>query len=147
MYKTLAVIMTCLLGLLVFACASAPAGNSANNGAATTTNLDKGNLPPGLSASPLPVNGTTPGIPDPSQVNVNMKVPGSTPTPGIPDPANVKVPKGATPTPGIPSEAEIKKMMNASGKQTVRMEANTPPAGNITRREDMRQMQNKKKIQ
>jgi hypothetical protein len=151
MYKTLSVIMTCLLAMIAFACAGGPAGNSANsanNSNAGITNLDKNNMPPGLSTSPLPVNGTTPGIPDPSQVNINMKNPGGTPTPGIPDPANVnKVPKGGTPTPGIPSEAEIRKMMNQGKQQTVRMEANTPPAGNIQQRENMKQMQQRKKPQ
>ncbi len=151
MYKTLSVIVTCLLALMVFACASSPTsntGNSANNTGVLTSNIDNKNMPPGLSASPLPVNGTTPGIPDPSQVNVNMHVPGATPTPGIPDPKNVnKVPKGATPTPGIPNAATIKKQMQPNGKQTVMMEANTPPAGPVQQRNSMKQMQNKKKPQ
>ena len=150
MYKTFSVIITCLLALLAFACAGGPPQNSANtNMNGTITNLDTNNMPPGLSTSPLPINGNTPGIPDPSQVNINMKA-GGTPTPGIPDPANARItpnPKG-TPTPGIPSEAEIKKMMN-SGNQTIRREAITPPAGNVAvqQRNSMKQMQQRKKPQ
>jgi hypothetical protein len=150
MYKTLSVIMTCLLALIAFACAANPtanSGNSANNTGVLTSNIDNKNMPPGLSASPLPVNGSTPGIPDPSQVNVNMHVPGATPTPGIPDPKNAnKIPKGATPTPGIPDPATIKKMMQQNGKQTLQMETNTAPAGPV-QRNTMKQIQNKKKPQ
>jgi hypothetical protein len=145
MYKTLSVILTCLLALIAFACAGA--GNSANtNAGMNAANIDNNNMPPGLSTSPLPVNGTTPGIPDPSQVNVNMNVKGATPTPGIPDPKNVAVtpnPKG-TPTPGIPSPAEIKKMMNAHGNQSIQMETNTRSNGNVQLRNSMKQMQRKK---
>jgi hypothetical protein len=59
----------------------------------------------------------------------------------------MKVPKGATPTPGIPDPATIKRQMQPNGKQSLQIEANTPSAGNIQRREDMKQMQNKKKVQ
>ncbi len=147
MYKTLSVILTCLLALAAFACAGGGAGNSANNTntAVNTANLDKANMPPGLSADPLPVNGTTPGIPDPSQVNINMNVKGGTPTPGIPDPKNVnKFPKGGTPTPGIPSEAEIRKMMSTKGNQSIQM---APSNGNGSTRPTMKQMQPRNKPQ
>lgn len=149
MYKMFAVAMTCALALLVFACTSGPSStrNSANS-AGTVTNIDPKNMPPGLSSSPLPVNGSTPGIPDPSQVNVNMKNPGGTPTPGIPDPANVnKVPRGATPTPGIPDEATIKKQMQQlkGSNSAIKNQANTPPAGPVQRAEDMKQRMDLKK--
>jgi hypothetical protein len=148
MYKMLSVILTCLLALLAFACAGGGAPNSANtntNSAAATVNVDNANMPPGLSSSPLPVNGTTPGIPPPDQIHVNMNVKGATPTPGIPDPKNVnKVPKGATPTPGIPSEAELRKMMSTQGNQSIQMQANTQ--GNTTRN-SMPQMKQRKKPQ
>src|SRR5882757_10516750 len=107
MYKTLSVITTCLLAMIAFACAGGTGNpaNSANN--AAPTNLDANHLPPGLSVNPLPINGTTPGIPEANAVNININRPGATPIPGI-DPANVRItpnPKG-TPTPGIPSPAE-----------------------------------------
>lgn len=151
MYKMFAVAMTCLLALMVFACTSGPTGNSANSAnsnAPKTVNIDPANMPPGLSSSPLPVNGSTPGIPDPSQVNINMNNPNGTPTPGIPHPANVnKVPRGTTPTPGIPDPATIKKQMQQNGKQSIKMEANTPAAGTVQRSEDMKQRMNQKKGQ
>jgi hypothetical protein len=144
MYKLLAVVMTCCLGLLVFACAGSPAGNSANSAnsnAAIITNLDKGNMPPGLSGNTVTVNGA-PGI-DPANVNINMNVKGATPTPGI-DPVNAnKVPRGATPTPGIPSPEEIKKMQMQNNKG-MQMNINTPPAGNVQRRDEMRQFNKKR---
>jgi hypothetical protein len=146
MYKTLAVVITCLLALFAFACASAPSGNSTNTG--TTSNLDPKNMPAGLNANPLPVNGTTPGIPDPKMVNVDINRPGATPIPGI-DPKHITVtpnPNG-TPTPGIPDTANIQKQMRQNSKQTIQSEMNTPPAGPVQRSEDMRQLQNKKKPQ
>jgi hypothetical protein len=153
MYKTFSVILTCLLAMIAFACAGGGAGNSANtanNTAGVTSNLDANHMPQGLSTSPLPINGTTPGIPDPSQVNLNMNIKGGTPTPGIPDPKHVVQtpnPKG-TATPGIPSEAEIKRMMQQqTGNPTARTEANTPSQGNVRPRDSMKQMQQRKKPQ
>jgi hypothetical protein len=91
------------------ACGGPDAGT--NTSTNTTGSANQANLPSGFSTSPLPVNGTTPGIPDPNMVNTNLPK-GLTPTPGIPDPkmAGKPLPKG-TPTPGIPSPEELKKMM------------------------------------
>ena len=150
MYKTLSVIATCLLAMIAFACAGGGAPNSANSAnSAGTTNMDANHMPAGLSTSPLPVNGTTPGIPDPSMVNLPMNVKGGTPTPGIPDPKHVLQtpnPKG-TPTPGIPSPAEIKKMMQQNGNPNAQTEANTQSQGTTRARDSMKQMQQRKKPQ
>jgi hypothetical protein len=150
MYKTFSVILTCLLAMIAFACAGGGTGNSANSAnTVTITNLDANHMPAGLSTSPLPINGTTPGIPAANAVNINLNRPGATPIPGI-DPGNIKIapnPKG-TPTPGIPSPAEIKKMMQQqSGNSAASMEANTPSQGNVRPRDSMKQMQMRKKPQ
>jgi hypothetical protein len=105
-----------LLSFVIFfaACGSAPENNSNANNSAGTGNVavDANNLPPGLTASPLPPSAnTTPGIPDPKVANNVPK--GATPTPGIPDPAEMKKPfkPGATPTPGIPRPEELRRQM------------------------------------
>lgn len=90
----------------------------ASNTTNTNTNsnaviVNQANLPPGFSTSPIqPSGNTTPGIPDPKTVNINV-VPSGTATPGIPDSANLKknLPKGATPTPGIPDPKNIKRQI------------------------------------
>jgi hypothetical protein len=152
MYKTFSVVLTCALAMVAFACAGG-AGNSTNSANTTAGNLDANHMPAGLSVSPLPVNGTTPGIPDANSVNINMSAkPGGTPTPGIPDPAHVVLtpnPKG-TPTPGIPSQAEINKMLkqSAANNASVQNEANTPSKGEVRgTRDQMLQMKSKKKPQ
>jgi hypothetical protein len=86
--------------------------NSIPNSVSTNANvikLDPANMPPGLSGSPLPVNGV-PGIP----ANGAGPLPvGKTPTPGIPGPDEIKkgIKPGLTPTPGIPDPATIRKQM------------------------------------
>jgi hypothetical protein len=150
MYKTFSVILTCLLAMIAFACAGGGAGNSANTANTVTyTNLDANHMPAGLSTSPLPINGTTPGIPAANAVNINLNRPGATPIPGI-DPNNIRItpnPKG-TPTPGIPSPAEIKKMLQQQNSNAAfSMEANTPSQGNLRPRDSMKQMQQRKKPQ
>ena len=111
--------------LACFGCGgSAPANANANSNTNHTTTLDPANLPPGLSASPVPPSSnSTPGIP----ANLTQLPKGATPTPGIPDPATIKkgFKPGATPTPGIPSPEEIRRQMNNPGS------INIPPAGNI----------------
>jgi hypothetical protein len=150
MYKTFSVILTCLLAMIAFACAGGGGGNSANlANSAGPTNLDANHMPAGLSVSPLPINGTTPGIPEANAINININRPGATPIPGI-DPGNIKItpnPKG-TPTPGIPSPAEIKKMMQQQNTNSAaKTEANTPSQGNLRPRDSMKQMQMRKKPQ
>src|ERR1044072_277059 len=144
MYKTFSVILPCLLASIAFACAGGGAGNSANSAnTVTVANLDANHMPEGLSTSPLPINGTTPGIPAANLVNINLNRPGATPIPGI-DPGNIKIkpnPNG-TPTPGIPSPAELKKMQQQMNSNAAsRMEANTPSQGNLRPRDSMKQMQ------
>jgi hypothetical protein len=69
-------------------------------------------LPPEFSTSPLPIQGTTPGIPDPNAINSVPK--GTTPTPGIPDVKELNKPfkPGKTPTPGIPDEETLRRQLN-----------------------------------
>jgi hypothetical protein len=119
--------------LLIFAAAalSLACGGGATNTSNTananlgTTVLDPANMPPGLSASPLPVNGTPiPGIP----TNGQPLPKGTTPTPGIPSPEELKkgVKKGATPTPGIPDPETLRKSMGRSPNN-----ANVKPPANV----------------
>jgi hypothetical protein len=101
------------LAVLMPACSTAPSGNS--NSVSNANSATQANIPPEFQAKPVtPSGNSTPGIPDPSSVNMNSLPKGATPTPGIPDPAALKkpVPKGATPTPGIPPPEELKKQMN-----------------------------------
>lgn len=105
---------------LAIACGTSPtASNSANananantgvnvvggpnnsNGGPVEIKLDPANMPPGLSANPIIVNG-----------NVN---------------GNTKPKRGTTPTPGIPSEAEIRKMLSKPGTTPPPVAANTQP--------------------
>ncbi len=151
MYKTFSVILTCLLAMIAFACAGGGAGNSANSAnTAVVTNIDANHLPSGLSVNALPINGTTPGIPEANAININLNRPGATPIPGI-DPNNIKItpnPKG-TPTPGIPSAAELKQkmMQGQNANSAAATEANTPSQGNLRPRDSMKQMQMRKKPQ
>lgn len=101
---------------IVGACstATAPGGNS--NSASNPNSANQANIPPEFQTKPItPSGNSTPGIPDPSTVNMNSLPKGATPTPGIPDPKSINktpVPKGATPTPGIPDPETLKKQMN-----------------------------------
>ena len=100
---------------MISACstASAPSGNG-NTAASANVNAPA-NMPEGFSNVPITPSGNpTPGIPDPSNVNINTAVKGATPTPGIPDPKDIgktPVPKGATPTPGIPDPKQLQEQM------------------------------------
>lgn len=106
---------------IAFGCSSTAENSSKKStNANVVTNIDPKNMPPGLSASPIPPSAnTTPGIPDPKTINANMTK-GTTPTPGIPDQQTLKkqltnqMPKGATPTPGIPDPETLRKQMNAA---------------------------------
>ncbi|HEY8559021.1 MAG TPA: hypothetical protein VIL74_01360 [Pyrinomonadaceae bacterium] len=101
------------LTALAPACSTAPVANS---NSANINSPNQANIPPEFQAKPItPSGNATPGIPDPSTVNINSVPKGATPTPGIPDPKTIgktPMPKGATPTPGIPSPEELKRQMN-----------------------------------
>ncbi|HKX84774.1 MAG TPA: hypothetical protein VJL58_11180 [Pyrinomonadaceae bacterium] len=116
------ILLTAAAGIHV-GCGSSTAGNNSNKyaeplpqNANVVANIDANNLPPGMSASPIPPSAeSTPGIPDPANANVSPS-PGATPTPGIPDPETLKQPvkPGATPTPGIPSPEELRRQLQRS---------------------------------
>lgn len=109
--------------VLLSACGSAADSNAnANIGNAAgigTININGANLPPGISNSPIIMNG--------NQMPGGNAGPGATPTPGIPHPANiiVKPRPGATATPGIPSPEELR-------RQLQRPVNAPPPAGSGT---------------
>jgi hypothetical protein len=112
------------------ACGSAGETNSNANANAGVTNINANQpLPPGLSTSPLPTTGTTPGIPDPKNVNMNAMPKGATPTPGIPDPKELNKPfkPGATPTPGIPDQETLKKQLNSPASNVNQPTGKTEP--------------------
>jgi hypothetical protein len=121
MQKKFLFILFCSALSLNTACGSAGETNTDAN-ANTANKAVNQTLPPGFSTSPLPTAGTTPGIPDPKNVNMNSVPKGTTPTPGIPSQEELKKPfkPGATPTPGIPDEETLKKQMqpiNANSNQ------------------------------
>jgi len=99
-----------------FGCKTKTNENTSVNANVTTNvanvSTSEKELPPGFSASPLPIQGTTPGIPDPNAVNSVPK--GTTPTPGIPDVKELNKPfkPGKTPTPGIPDEETLRRQLN-----------------------------------
>lgn len=101
---------------IISACSTATAPNGNSNSASNPNSANQANIPPEFQTTPItPGGNSTPGIPDPSSVNMNSQPKGATPTPGIPDPKTINktpVPKGATPTPGIPPPEELKKQMN-----------------------------------
>ena len=113
--------------ILLSACGSSPTSNvnSVSNSVSSNANiikLDPANMPPGLSGSPLPVNGV-PGIP----ANGGVLPVGKTPTPGIPSAEQLRkgMKPGQTPTPGIPDPATIRKSMGMPPTNI-----NARPAGN-----------------
>jgi hypothetical protein len=112
MMKNLLFIAIFLTAILSAACSEASAPG-VNKNASVSSNTAS-NIPPEFSTSPItPGANQTPGIPDPKNVNINVKQ-GTTPTPGIPDPKTIgktPVPKGATPTPGIPDEKTLREQM------------------------------------
>ena len=121
------VIFILILALIAInsACSSVETTNTNANTAVIVNNQT--NLPPGFNTQPVqPSGNTTPGIPDPANINVTNAPKGATPTPGIPDPANIgkPLPKGATPTPGIPDVNAMKRQNNPPLSNS----ANQPPA-------------------
>lgn len=142
MFRILTIFSLCLSVLFLFGCGgSSPVNSTANATSNTNTKvaevqLDPANMPPGISANPVIVNGAnnTQGT-----TVANSKLPKGAPTPGIPSEAELKKPfkPGATPTPGIPSPEELKKMMsgkppaganvNAAPPAMMKKDSNTPP--------------------
>jgi hypothetical protein len=112
------IILSITIGLLFIfnsACQSATAPNANANSSAATTNVEPKNLPPGFSTVPItPSGNSTPGIPDPQNVNIAVPAKGGTPIPGIPANPGKPLVKGPTPIPGIPDEATLRKQMNGS---------------------------------
>lgn len=121
--------------LLFFGCQANSKEENQNTGKANVSVSDK-DLPPEFSTSPLPIQGTTPGIPDPSQIKEIPK--GPTPTPGIPDIKELNKPfkPGKTPTPGIPSPEEIKRQLNTPVDISV---VNQPSDSNTDKLKEKRQ--------
>lgn len=126
--------------LLIFtACQSNNQIQNQNSGTANVSTSEK-ELPPGFSTSPLPIQGSTPGIPDP---NTAKEIPkGTTPTPGIPDVKELNKPfkPGKTPTPGIPSPEEIKRQLNTPVDPNV---VNQAPSTNQPATKEQRKTQKK----
>jgi hypothetical protein len=105
-------------GLAFFGCQTAKVTNTNANLPANTNSSNvspnQTPLPPEFSATPLPLSGATPGIPDATNANVQSSPKKATPTPGIPASNKInpaKIPSG-TPTPGIPDMNKINKSSN-----------------------------------
>jgi hypothetical protein len=134
MLKKFLFVLFCFVLGLNAACQSAgdTSGNAnANGGNSAVSNQT---LPAGITTSPLPVSGNTPGIPaNAAVVNMNAMPKGSTPIPGIdPKKANQPLKPGATPTPGIPDPKTMQKqnvppMENPNSSQS---DSPTKPASN-----------------
>lgn len=111
-----------------FACGSTPAPNvnvDVNMPTGKEIRLDPANMPPGLSAKPLPPGNMPPGI----SVNaVNMPL-GNKPIPGIPSAEQLRkgFTPGKTPIPGIPDEATIRKQMGLPARNVNAPPSNVPP--------------------
>ena len=114
--KSYLFISTILLLSLNLACSKveSPTTTNANvSGANTVQNINATDLPPGFSTSPVPMTGSTPGIPGPNDANAN-KIPAGK-IPGIPDTnkmGKTPQPKVTPSIPGIPDQETIKKQMN-----------------------------------
>ncbi|MEO7538600.1 MAG: hypothetical protein ABIV21_01100 [Pyrinomonadaceae bacterium] len=124
MSRNLFVLFLLVAALSLLGCGGAVENSNSNSNVNRSIVLDPANMPPGLSASPLPVNGSPiPGIP----TNGAQLPRGTTPTPGIPNPQELKkgMKKGATPTPGIPDPETLRKAM---GQPPSNAGANKPAA-------------------
>ena len=121
-------LLFCSALLFNLSCQNTASPNS-NTNILTNAAVEPANLPPGISVSPLPADSSsTPGIPDPANVNVNTRKKDGTPIPGIPDDKNLgkPLPKGKTPIPGIPDEKTFKEQMNKSAVDS--NSAKVPPS-------------------
>lgn len=116
--------------------AESPATNINTVGANSTKNINAADLPPGFSTNPVPMTGSTPGIPGPNDGNAN-KIPVGN-IPGITDTNKMgknPQPKNTPPILGIPDQETIKKQMNTPLKdvnvvnnpQKSQSDANTQP--------------------
>ena len=114
MSKNVFLILIVAAAVMISACGGTDTTNS-------NANANQANLPPEFQAQPVtPSGNTTPGIPDPASINMNVNNPKGTPTPGIPDPANLTPKNGVTPTPGIPDEKTLREQMkNLQGNVNV----------------------------
>lgn len=93
--------------------AESPTTNANTVGGNVIQNINAADLPPGFSTSPVPMIGSTPGIPGPNDVNAN-KIPVGN-IPGIPNADKLgknPQPKVTPPIPGIPDQETIKRQMN-----------------------------------
>ncbi len=93
--------------------AESPSTNANTMGANGIQNINAADLPPEFSTKPVPMNGSTPGIPNPNDPNAN-KVPMGN-IPGIPDTnkmGKTPQPKNTPKIPGIPDQETLKKQMN-----------------------------------
>lgn len=131
------------VSLLSFAIAASACASSSNSNVNQAGNgnvaIDANNLPPGLSASPIPPSSnSTPGIPDPA--NANQVPKGATPTPGIPGPDELRKPAkpGATPTPGIPSPEELRRQLQRNVNVDVNRPATSSDSPMMMKRKDPR---------
>ena len=102
-----------LYAVALFGCgASGPSNSNTNSNSAANgeIKLDPANMPPGLSAQPLPSSANLPpGI----SLNANV-VPGNARTPGIPSAEELKKPfkPGRAKTPGIPDPETLRRQMS-----------------------------------
>lgn len=119
--------------------AESPTTNANMMGSNGIKNINVEDLPPEFSTSPVPMSGSTPGIPNPNDANAN-KVPIGNIS-GIPDPSRVgKTPqlKKTPPIPGIPDQETIKRQMNTplqdvnivNNPPKIQTDANNQPRGN-----------------
>ncbi|MFN0278537.1 MAG: hypothetical protein ACKVRN_08040 [Pyrinomonadaceae bacterium] len=113
MFKNLAILFG--LALILCGCGSGSPSNVASNTNDSNMipkeiKIDPANMPPGLSAKPLPPSANMP--PGISVNAVNLPI-GNKPVPGIPSAEQIKkgFKPGKTPIPGIPDEANIRKQM------------------------------------
>ena len=108
MLKTAAVLIT--ISIVLISCTSSTQNSNSNTVVNREVKLDPANMPPGLSATPLPSSATLP--PGISLNAVNIPV-GNKPIPGIPSAEQLKQgwKPGKAQTPGIPDEANIRKQM------------------------------------
>ncbi|HEX8369034.1 MAG TPA: hypothetical protein VF604_10880 [Pyrinomonadaceae bacterium] len=108
--KFLFVLFCSILGFNL-ACGSAAEPNATANANGGNSAVANQTLPAGITTSPMPVSGNTPGIPaNATVVNMNALPKGATPIPGIdPKKANQPLKPGGTPTPGIPDPKTMQK--------------------------------------
>ncbi|HEX8734094.1 MAG TPA: hypothetical protein VF721_02150 [Pyrinomonadaceae bacterium] len=132
--KFLFVLFCSILGFNL-ACGSATEPGANANANAANSAVTNQKLPEGITTSPLPVSGNTPGIPaNATVVNMNALPKGATPIPGIdPKKANQPFKPGSTPTPGIPDPKSMQKQKvppmnnpNSSQSDSPAKEANIP---------------------